>query len=57
MIIKLFQTNLNLVWDLRLAKSFLFFPNHTRIGLENPTHFWGLTFPNQTGFGLEKDTE
>ena len=51
-----FQTNLNLVWNLRLAKS-VFFPNQTGIGLENPTHFLGVTFPNQTGFNLEKDTE
>ena len=52
-----FQTNLNLVWNLRFAKSVFFFPNQTGIGLENPTHFLGVTFPNQTGFGLEKDTE
>ena len=37
-------------------KSF-FFPNQTGIGLENPTHFLGVSFPNQTRFGLEKDTE
>ena len=52
-----FQTNLNLVWNLRLAKFHFFFPNQTGIGLENPTHFLGVSFPNQTGFGLEKDTE
>ena len=57
MFIKLFQTNLNLVWNLRLAKSIFFFPNQTGIGLENRTQFLGVTFPNQTGFGLEKDTE
>ena len=51
------QTNLNLVWNLRLAKYQFFFPNQTRIGLENPTHFLGVSFPNQTGFGSEKDTE
>ena len=57
MVINFFQTNLNLVWNLRLAKSKFFFPNQTGIGLENPKHFFGVTFPNQTGFGLEKDTE
>ena len=57
MVIKIFQTNLNLVWNLRLAKSIFFFPNQTGIGLENRTQFLGVTFPNQTGFGLEKDTE
>ena len=57
MVIKIFQTNLNLVWNLRLAKSIFFFPNQTGIGLENCTQFLGVTFPNQTGFGLEKDTE
>ena len=56
MVIKIFQTNLNLVWNPRLAKS-IFFPNQTGIGLENGTQFFGVTFPNQTGFGLEKDTE
>ena len=54
MVIKIFQTNLNLLWNMRLAKSIFFFPNQTGIGLENPTHFLGVTFPNQTGFGLEK---
>ena len=57
MVIKTFQTNLNLVWNLRLAKSVSFFPNQTGIGLENPTYFLGVTFPNQIGFGLEKDAE
>ena len=57
MVIKIFQTNLNLVWNLRLAKLVFFFPNQTGIGLENRTQFLGVTFPNQTGFGLEKDTE
>ena len=57
MVIKIFQTNLNLVWNLRLAKSIFLFPNQTGIGLENRTQFLGVTFPNQTGFGLEKDTE
>ena len=57
MVINFFQTNLNLVWNLRLAKFHFFFPNQTGIGLENPTHFLGVSFPNQTGFGLEKDTE
>ena len=57
MVIKIFQTNLNLVWNLRLTKSIFFFPNQTGIGLENRTQFLGVTFPNQTGFGLEKDTE
>ena len=57
MVIKIFQTNLHLVWNLRLTKSIFFFPNQTGIGLENPTHFLGVSFPNQTGFGLEKDTE
>ena len=52
-----FQTNLNLVWNLRFAKSIFFSPNQTGIGLENRTQFLGVTFPNQTGFGLEKDTE
>ena len=52
-----FQTNLNLVWNLRLAKSVFIFPNQTGIGLENRTQSWSVTFPNQTGFGLEKDTE
>ena len=56
MVIKIFQTNLNLVWNLRLSKSIFFFPNQTGIGLEN-LKFLGVTFPNQTGFGLEKDTE
>ena len=55
--LELSQTNLNLVWNLRLAKSIFFFPNQTGIGLENHTQFLGVTFPNQTGFGLEKDTE
>ena len=57
MVIKIFQTNLNLVWNLRLAKSVLIFPNQIGIGLENRTQFLGATFPNQAGFGLEKDTE
>ena len=57
MVIKIFQTNLNLVWNLRLAKSVFIFPNQTGIGLENRTQFLGVTFPNQTGFGLEKNTE
>ena len=57
MVIKTFQTNLNLVWNLRFAKSMFFFPNQTGIGLENHTQFLGATFPNQTGFGLEKGTE
>ena len=57
MVIKIFQTNLNLVWNLRLAKSSFIFPNQTGIGLENRKQFFGVTFPNQTGFGLEKDTE
>ena len=57
MVINFFQTNLNLVWNLRPAKFHFFFPNQTGIGLENPTHFLGVSFPNQTGFGLEKDTE
>ena len=35
MVIKIFQTNLNLVWNLRLAKLIFFFPNQTGIGLEN----------------------
>ena len=56
-IIKIFLVNLNLVWNLCLAKSQFFFPNQTGIGLENPTHFSGVSFPNQTGFGLEKGTE
>ena len=41
----------------RSAFGNVLFLNQTVIGLENPTHFWGLPFPNQTGFGLEKDTE
>ena len=57
LVIKISQTNLNLVWNLRLAKSIFFFPNQTGIGLENRTQFLVVTFPNQTGFGLEKDTE
>ena len=57
MVIKIFQTNLNLVWNLRLAKSIFFFPNQTGIGLENRMQFLGVTFPNHTGFGLENDTE
>ena len=57
MAIKIFQFNLSLDWNLRLAKSQFFVPNQTGIGLENPTHFLGVSFPNQTGFGLEKDTE
>ena len=57
MVSKIFQTNLNLVWNLRLAKSFFLFPNQTGIGLENHTQFLGVTFPNQTRFVLEKDTE
>ena len=57
MVIKTFQSNLNLVWNLRLAKSVFIFPNQTGIGLENLTQFLGVTLPNQTGFGLEKDTE
>ena len=57
MVIKIFQTNLNLVWNLPPAKLFFFFPNQSGNGLESPMHFWGLTFPNQTGFGLEKETE
>ena len=57
MVIKIFQTNLTLVWNLRIAKSFFFFPNQTAIGLDNPTHFLGVTFPNKTGFDLEKDAE
>ena len=57
MVIKIFQTNLNLVWNLRLAKSISFFPNQTGIGSENPTHFLGVTFPNQSVFGLERGTE
>ena len=57
MAIKIFQTNPSLDWNLRLAKSQFFFPNQTGIGLENPTHFLGVSFPIQTGFGLEKDTE
>ena len=57
MVIKISQTNLNLVWNMRLAKSIFFFPNQIGIGLENRTQFLGATFPNQTGFGLEKDTE
>ena len=44
MVIKIFQTNLNLVWNLRLAKFHFFFPNQTGIGLENPTHFWVYLF-------------
>ena len=44
MVINFFQTNLNLVWNLRLAKSIFFFPNQTGIGLENPTHFSGYLF-------------
>ena len=56
MVIKIFQTNMNLVWNLRLAKS-NFFPNQTGIGLENPTHFLGVAFPNKAGFGLEKAGE
>ena len=53
MVIKIFQTNLNLVWNLRLAKSFFFFPNQTGAGLENPTHFLGVFFskPNRIWFG------
>ena len=57
MVVKISQTNLNLVWNMRLAKSIFFFPNQTGIGLENRTQFWSVTFPNQTVFGLEKDTE
>ena len=57
MVTKIFQINLNLVWNQRLAKYFFFFPNQIGIGLENPTQFLGVTFPNRTGFGLEKDTE
>ena len=57
MVTNFFQTNLNLVWNMRLAKSIFFFPNQIGIGLENRTQFLGATFPNQTGFGLEKDTE
>ena len=57
MVIKIFQTNLHLVWNLRLTKSIFFFPNQTGIGLENPTRFFGVTFQNQIGFGLEKDAE
>ena len=57
MVIQIFQTNLNLVWNLRLAESIFLFPNQTGIGLENHMQFLGVTFPNQTGFGLEKDTE
>ena len=57
MVIKIFQTNLNLVWNLCLVKSVFIFPNQNGIGLENPTQFLDVTFPNETGFGLEKDTE
>ena len=57
MVIKIFQTDLNLVWNLRLAKSIFFFPNQIGIGLENRNQFFGVTFPNQGGFGSEKDTE
>ena len=53
MVTKTFQTNLNLVWNMRFAKSISFFPNQTG----NRTQFLGVTFPNQTGFGLEKGTE
>ena len=56
-VINFFQTNLNLVWNLRLAKSVFIFPKQTGIGLENRTHFLGVAFPNQTGFGLEKAGE
>ena len=57
MVIKIFQANLNLLWNMRLAKSIFFFPKQTGIGLENHTQVLGVTFPNQTGFGLEKNTE
>ena len=57
MVIIIFQANLNLLWNMRLAKSIFFFPKQTGIGLENCTQFLGVTFQNQTGFGLEKDTE
>ena len=57
MVIKIFQSNLNLVWNMRLAKSIFFFPNQTGTGLENCMQYLGVTFKNQSGFGLEKDTE
>ena len=55
MVIKIFQTNLNLVWN--MCPGIFFFPNQTVIGLENNTQFLGVTFPNQTGFVLEKGIE
>ena len=57
MVVKISHTNLNLLWNMHLAKSIFFFPNQIGIGLENRTQFLGATFPNQAGFGLEKDTE
>ena len=54
MVIKIFQANLNLLWNMRLAKSIFFFPKQTGIGLENCTQFLGVTFPNKPGFGLEQ---
>ena len=57
MVVKISHTNLNLLWNMRLAKSISFFPNQTGIGLENRMQFLGVTFQNQTAFGLEKYTE
>ena len=56
MVIKLSQTNLNLVWNLCLGNNFFVSkPNWNWFGKSNA--FLGVSFPNQTGFGLKKDTE
>ena len=57
MVIKIFQTNLNWVGNLCLAKRIFSLQTKAILVLENLTHFWGVTFSNQTGFGVEKDAE
>ena len=53
MVIKIFQTSLILVWNLRLAKSF--FSSQTKLELIwNFYAFLGVIFLNQAAFGLER---
>ena len=44
MVIKIFQTNLNWVGNLCLAKIIFSLQTKAILVLENLTHFWGVTF-------------
>ena len=58
MVIKTFQTKLNLVWNFQdIDNGHQNFPNQSEFGLESASCKISFFFPNQTGIGLENRTQ